>query len=323
MRPTPLTRRRLIAISAAAAATCASSLPGHGRQAATWRGVALGAAASIRIDGRSQGDAADILRSCVREITRLEAVFSLYRRDSALSQLNRNAELKQPPPDLLALLSTARGVHRVTGGAFDPTIQPVWELYARHFRTGSSPATSAPASHLLRAALAHVGFEKVVADPFELRFLRPGMAMTLNGIAQGYITDRVADLLRAYGLSNVLVNIGEIRALGETSDGQHWKVTIAGPDGGKEGGRSIDLADQAIATSATGGTSFDEAGHFGHIIDPRTGYPAPQRRQISVIAPSATLCDAYSTAFCLLPRSAGLAIAEASGLRVLEAGSSA
>lgn len=321
MRPTPVTRRRFIAISAAAAASCAGSLPGYRRQAATWRGVALGAATSIRIDGRSQVDAADILRSCVREIARLEAVFSLYREDSALSQLNRNAALKHPPPDLLALLSSARGVHRVTGGAFDPTVQTVWELYARHFRAGTSNAASAPAAHLLKAALERVGLGKVVAEPAELRFLRPGMAMTLNGIAQGYITDRIADLLRSYGLTNVLVNIGEIRALDGTADGQPWNVTIAGPDGSKEGGRRIGLADQAIATSATSGTSFDEAGHFGHIIDPRTGYPAPQRRQISVIAPSATLCDAYSTAFCLLPQREGLAIAGASGLQVIETGS--
>ncbi len=321
MKPTSLTRRRFIAISAATVAACAGGLPGHAGQAATWRGVALGAAASIRIDGRTQDDAAGILHACVREITRLEAVFSLYRQDSALSLLNRNAELQQPPPDLLALLTTARGVHRSTGGAFDPTIQPLWDLYSHHFRGGPSPAKSTPAPHEIKHVLAGVGLDMVIADPTVLRFARRGMAMTLNGIAQGYITDRVADLLRVHGLSNVLVNIGEIRALDGMSDGQDWKITIAGPDGDRRGGRKIDLADQAIATSATGGTTFDEAGRFGHIIDPRTGYPAPQRRQVSVVAPSATLADAYSTALCLLPRDTGLAIAEASGLRVLEAGS--
>ena len=319
MKSPPLTRRRFIAISAGAAVSCAGGLPAFGGQAATWRGVALGAAASIRIDGRSPQSADGILRACVSEIRRLEAVFSLYLEDSALARLNRNSKLQQPPADLLALMSTARGVHRATGGAFDPTIQPVWELYARHFRGDASTTPSAPSPAEVDTALARVGLDMVVADPTELRFLRPGMAMTLNGIAQGYITDRAADLLRSLGLSNVLVNLGEIRALGGMADGRHWPVSIANPDGGTGGGRNIDLADQAIATSATGGTTFDEDGRYGHILDPRTGYPAAQRRQVSVVARSATLADAYSTAFCLLPASTGKAIADAAGLRILDA----
>ncbi|MGI9414816.1 MAG: FAD:protein FMN transferase, partial [Hyphomicrobiales bacterium] len=116
-----ITRRRFIAISAAAIAPLVGASTSHGSQAATWRGIALGASASIRIDGRTPGEAAGTLRACVREIARLEAVFSLYRADSALSRLNRAGMLRQPAPDLLAVLSTARGVHAATDGAFDPT----------------------------------------------------------------------------------------------------------------------------------------------------------------------------------------------------------
>lgn len=315
----PLTRRRFIAISAGAVAASAGGLPAFGHQAATWHGVALGASASIRIDGRSPESADGILRACVSEIRRLEAAFSLYRKDSALSRLNRNSELKQPPPELLALMSTARGVHRATGGAFDPTVQPLWELYARHFRGDTSTAPSALSPREVDTVLARVGLDMVIADPAELRFRRPGMAITLNGIAQGYITDRVADLLRSYGLSNVLVNLGEIRALGGMADGRRWRVKIAKPASGAGGGQTIDLADLSIATSATNGTTFDEDGQFGHILDPRTGYPAPQRRQLSVVSPSATLADAYSTAFCLLPAGTGQSIADDAGLRILDA----
>ncbi len=314
----PLTRRRFIAISAAATASCAGAGPSLGRGAATWRGVALGASASIRIEGLSSDEAADMLDACVQEISRLEAIFSLYRRDSALSRLNRDGALLKPAPDLLAVISTARGVNRVSGGAFDPTIQPIWDLYARHFRQGAFPATAGPPPERVENALKHVGLDKVVATPAAIRFRSRGMALTLNGIAQGYITDRVADLLRSHGVSNVLVNVGEIRALGGPKDRTHWAIGIADPNGNGAGGRQIALADQAIATSATSGTAFDGDGRFGHIIDPRSGYPAQQRRQVSVVADSTTLADAYSTAFCLLDPHDIRPIAEAAGLRVVE-----
>ena len=294
-----ITRRRFIAISAAAIAPLVGGGTGHGTQAATWRGIALGASASIRIDGRTPGEAAGTLRACVREIARLEAVFSLYRADSALSRLNRAGMLRQPAPDLLAVLSTARGVHAATGGAFDPTVQPLWGLYARHFGSAGAAPAVGPSPEDIAATLDDIGLDKVDADPGEIRFRQSGMAMTLNGIAQGYITDRVADLLRAHGLSNVLVNIGEIRALGGQANGNPWKVGIPGGSGDEGIGRRVDLADRAIATSATSGTVFDEDGRYGHILDPRSGRPARARRQVSVIAPSAALADAYSTAFCL------------------------
>jgi thiamine biosynthesis lipoprotein len=129
----------------------------------------------------------------------------------------------------------------------------------------------------------------------------------------------VAELLRARGLSNVLVNIGEIRAVGASLDGHGWKVAIPGPRGAEPRDHGVSLVDRAIATSATSGTVFDDDGRFGHIIDPRSGRPAAKRRQVSVIARSATLADAYSTAFCLVPRKECQLIADARGLRILEA----
>jgi len=319
MTVTPLTRRRFIAISAAAAAPLLGGATGRGHSTAIWRGIALGASASIRIEGRTLDEAAGILRASIQEIARLEAIFSLYRRDSELSRLNRDGGLDQPSADLLALLTTARGVHEVTGGAFDPTIQPLWDLYARHFRNGPAAQATGPSPERLEQVLLRVGLNNVAASPAVVRFKHRGMAMTLNGIAQGYITDRVSDILQSHGLSKVLVNLGEIRALGGRMDGQPWKIGIPREAGAREVGRRIDLADRAIATSATSGTVFDDQGRFGHIIDPRSGYPAPERRQVSVTAPNAALADAYSTAFCLLPQNTCRTIADAAGFRMIEA----
>lgn len=119
------------------------------------------------------------------------------------------------------------------------------------------------------------------------------MALTLNGVAQGVIADRVADLLRAEGLSDVLVDTGEIAARVHTPDGQDWPVTLTG-------GQRLTLADRALASSSPRGTVFDAAGLQGHILDPETGQPVRGAfAGVSISAPRAGLADALSTAACL------------------------
>jgi len=121
------------------------------------------------------------------------------------------------------------------------------------------------------------------------------MALTLNGIAQGFIADKVAAFFRAQGVENVMVNTGEIMAVGRAPDGNPWPVTIAHSDG-----QIVPLSNAAIATSAPLGTTFDAAGAIGHILDPRTGQHGGLWAQISVAATSAALADGLSTAFCLM-----------------------
>jgi thiamine biosynthesis lipoprotein len=119
------------------------------------------------------------------------------------------------------------------------------------------------------------------------------MGLTLNGIAQGWITDRVADLLRAAGVTSSLVDMGEIRAVGDAG-GHPWRVAVE-PDGA-----ILALADRAVATSAADGFRFDAAGRFGHILDPRTGAPAAAAARATVTAPDAATADALATALTFL-----------------------
>ncbi len=120
--------------------------------------------------------------------------------------------------------------------------------------------------------------------------LRPGMALTLNGIAQGYIADRAATLLASHGLTHALIDTGEMVALPEGD----WPVTLPSGD-------SLPLAGRALATSAPLGTTFGGDGRTSHILNPATGHPASLRwRSITVSAPSAALADALSTAACLM-----------------------
>ena len=285
-----LTRRRFIAISAALAPSVALA---RTPDLHVETGIALGATVTLRLH---HPDAPRIAALAMAEIRRLEGVFSLYLPDSALVRLNRDARLEAPPLELLECLTLAGSVHRASGGAFDPTVQPLWQAKVEALTRGAA------LTEVERAKVrALIGWDGVVLDPAAIT-LRPGMALTLNGIAQGYIADRVAALLEAEGLTNILIDTGEHRALGPRPDGNAWPIRAPGRDA------TIPLTARALATSAPLGTTFDAAGRDGHILDPGTGAPsASTLASISISAPTAALADALATAACLTEDEADLA----------------
>jgi thiamine biosynthesis lipoprotein len=279
-------RRRMLTILAGAAVLPVPGMAGSGVR--EWRGVALGADARIILD-HPRADA--LIEASLDEVARLEAIFSLYRTDSELSVLNREGVLAEPAFEMLELLTTCGALHARTRGAFDPTIQPLWALHAEGFARGAPPGEAE-----IERTLQLVGWQNVTVSPEAISLARPGMALTLNGIAQGYIADRVARLLRHEGVDNVLVKTGEISALGVGPDGGPWQIGLEGGNG------KVALSDAALATSAPLATVFDEAGRAGHIIDPRSGRPGGLWRQVSVLSWSAAEADGLSTAFCLMNR---------------------
>lgn len=293
-----LTRRRCIGITAALSA--ASLLP-PGAQAAArpdltyWQGVALGADAQLQILHPDKQLAARLLERALAEVQRLEAVFSLYRGDSTLVRLNREGVLYEAPADLLRLLAISREFSELTNGAFDPTVQPLWRLYADALSRGKG----LPGSRALHAALQKVGYRAVRVNGRDVHLDRPGMQLTLNGIAQGYITDCVTELLRDAGLNQVLVDMGEVRALAPT-DAQPWRVGLAGADDARTVRQTLQLRAGAVSTSSGAGAPLDAASGLNHIFDPRTGHSPQRWKSISVRADSATVADALSTAFSLL-----------------------
>ncbi len=286
---TRLSRRRFLTLSAAAGVAGTSV---RAADIATWRGVALGAVAKMHLAGLDPEAAAPIFRAVATEIARLERIFSLYRPDSAISRLNRDGALNAPPGELLQVCTLSSTLHRATGGAFDPTIQPLWHLAANAAAKGEHPSGADIAK-----ARALVGWAHIRYDPARIAFERPGMAVTFNGIAQGFITDRIADKLRSFGLTDVLIDIGEVRAWGAAPDGTPWRVGITTPQGACCADR-ITLSDRALATSATLGTVMDAAGNQGHIFNPTGGDPLAAARQVSVSAPRADLADGLSTGLC-------------------------
>ena len=310
-----VTRRRFIAITAAAGGL--PLLPvAYARPAPllrAWSGTALGCDATLQIHHPDPATADRLIEASLAEVRRLERIMSLYRPDSALCRLNRDGALEDPPLDLVRVLSEARRYSAMSGGAFDVTVQPLWELYAGHF---SKPEASpdGPRPDAIAEAVARVGHEALEIGPERLRFARPGMGVTLNGIGQGYITDRVVELLGAGGVEHALVDMGKARAIGGHPAGGPWVVGLDDPRAPGVVAERIPLIDGAVATAGGYGTLFDAAGRFNHIFEPWSGRTSWRWLSVSVESASATEANALSNAFALLPEEATATIVRSKGL---------
>jgi thiamine biosynthesis lipoprotein len=283
-----LTRRGFALGAVAAAGTAAAALPGRAVEA-VWRGTALGGRAEIRL--RGEGDAARAaLAEAAGEIARLEALFSLADPASQLARLNRDGALAAPARDLRATLTAAEGWRAATWGAFEPTVQPLWRA-----RFDGRDAEAA-------RALVGPGRMAVAADAIRLA---PGAAMTLNGIAQGTIADRVAALLARRGFAEVVADAGELRLSGP-------RRPVALP----ELGLRLRLAEGAVAVSRPGALRFADGG--GHILSTDG---APERWvAAAAVAPAAEDADALSTAAAVSGPDRLAALAERPGVALFARG---
>ena len=297
----PISRRRFIRISAAAAGLAV--VPGGppvqaGSSLVTWHGTMLGAVATVQIHHEDRKAAKRLISAACTEARRLERLFSLYLEDSALVELNRSGILVDPAVEFVDLMSISQRYAELTNGMFDPTVQPLWDVYADHFsRTNADPV--GPPQSAVRTALAHVGYDRLTIGRDRVVMPR-GTAVTLNGIAQGYVTDKIVDLLRSQGIVNSLVDMGETRAIGSRPDGQPWEVGIADPDVAGRIETIIPIVDRAVSTSGAYGFRFDPQGHFNHLFDPATGGCADRYRSVTTVSRSATAADALSTAFSFM-----------------------
>jgi len=291
-----LSRRRFLTVIAAASPSVfAGSTLAFSNDVRSWNGTALGAESQMFFDGLSDRQTKNVIAQVLGEVERLEQVFSLYRADSELNQLNKTGVLRNPSHDMQILLTRALEFCRQTDGAFNPAIQPLWKMISTHFANSSIDEPSAE----------HIQQVLTRCDPAGIRIregqinLHSGMALTFNGIAQGYITDQVTSLLHQTGLRHVLMNLGEMRAL----PGRGWDVRLG--HGGK-----MRLAGRALATSEPAGTVLSPDGIWHHLINPATGNSAHDVRQVSVVARDATTADALSTALAVSSAPARALIAE-------------
>jgi thiamine biosynthesis lipoprotein len=234
------------------------------------------------------------------EIARFERIFSLYDPQSEISRLNAAGELRKPAPELTALIEESQRFGRVSGGAFDISVQPLWRLYEAHFWSQAQVAEDIVA-RARDVARAKVDYREIEASASRIAFAREGMGITLNSVAQGFITDAVADMLRNEGFEKAVVDLGEFRALGRHPDGRPWRIGVRNPPvAATDSDRVVELEDMALAVSGGYGTTFEPSGRFHHIFDPQSGASANALADAAVIAPRTTTATALAVSICVL-----------------------
>ncbi len=315
---TPLvTRRRALVLCAAAAGLPLLARIPRARETRTvpgieWRGRALGVDARLTFTHPDEQLVRHAVARARDEIDRLENIFSLYRAGSELVRLNRAGWLSGASHDLRQVLAEAARIGALSGGAFDVTVQPLWLLYRDSYSRGRAPEALD-----LAAARGLIGGGQIQISGDAVSLARPGMAVTLNGIAQGYITDRVARLLGALGFDRVVLQLGETFVLAPEATGlpsaRGSRIGVADPRSPGHLVASARLSNRAMATSSGLATRFDGTGRVHHLFDPATGASANHALAVSVIAERALTADALSTALFIAPRRRAREILRAAG----------
>jgi len=282
---------------------------------------ALGSEATITVlhHDASVGEAA--IDAAFDELERIEDVMSLYRANSQLSCLNRDGVLDDPHPYFIEVLHAAQAMSQRSDGAFDVTIQPLWNLYA-----AAQQRKQLPTDAEIAAARQCIHWKKLHVANSQIRLEGDGTAITLNGIAQGFAADRVAAVLREHGVEHALIDTGEIGSLGTKANGDAWSIGIQHPRDREAYVSVAKLAGRCLATSGDYATTFSGDYKHHHLLDPRTGKSPNDLSSVSIAAATALDADALSTAVFVMGTEAGLKLVEqtpgADALLVLKDGRS-
>jgi thiamine biosynthesis lipoprotein len=264
----------------------------------------MGADATILLNGIEADAARSAIVAAAAEIDRLEGALSLFRNDSKLPRLNLEKILHSPSGDLRRALALALDIAGRSGGLFDPSVQALWEAHVDWF--AAAPDAGLPPDEVIGMARAAVDWRRIMLEPDSIR-IGADQRLTLNGLGQGYVTNRVADLLLSHGLQHVFVDLGEQRVLGPRRDGAPWLIARANA-------APFELTSGALATSEGSGCEIGASGAAHHLFDPRNGRSAAHWSKVTVHHRSAAVADALSTALyiassaeieALMPRFAG------------------
>lgn len=251
--------------------------------------------------------AAEMIDAGFREMARLETILSRHEPGAALARLNAQGRLTDPPAELRAVLAAALELATASSGAFDPTVLPLLEALRRAFARDGRPPSSAE----LAPALRLVDHRGVRFEPAEISLADPRMAVTLDGIAKGFVVDRTVDVLVDRGAERILVDAGgDVATAGEGASRDPWTVAVADPH--RVGGRAavLRLGGQSVATSGDYLNSYTADRRHHDIVDPRTGRSPEALSSVSVVAPSAMDADGLSTAVMVLGPERGLDLLE-------------
>lgn len=266
--------------------------------------LAFGTTVTIKV---LHGDAAlaqAAIQDALHEVRKIDAMMSLYQERSQVFQLNRHGILDAPDSHLLHVLEFAQQLSRLTAGAFDITVQPLW----RAFREAHA-RDALPAPEQIAAAKALVNWRQLEVRQQQVRLNTTGMAITLNGVAQGYAVDLALAALQAKGVQHALLDTGEFGSIGDKAPAQPWILGIHHPRRADAISAQVKMDGRKVATSGDYATVFSADFVHYHIFDPASGDSPPALASVTVVAPTGLMADGLSTAFMVTGADKAFALA--------------
>lgn len=279
-------------------------------------GKTMGTTWSVRYAGGA--DPARLRAGIEARLATVISQMSGWEAESDISRFNRApaGSWHVLPDAFCAVLDCALATAEASGGAFDPTIGPIVDLWG--FGPSPSDLEGPPTADSLATANARVGWQRMRTE--EGQALQPGgLGLDLNGIAKGYAVDLLAEYLRDAGIASSLVEIGgELRGHGVKPDGMPWWVTLESVPGSTEASFVVALHDLAVATSGDYRRFFEHAGQrYAHTLDPRTGMPVAGIASVTVLHASCMQADAWATALAVMGLQVGMEQAAHRGIAAL------
>ena len=270
------------------------------------RAKLMGSAFEFILSAKNPQEGESLLKECISEVQRLERLLTEFSEDSDTGRLNRNAGGKavEVSPETYELLRRSMYLSDLTQGAFDITTGVLKKLY--NFKGESFQI---PSKAEIGEAKARSGYQKIqLLDQCRVRLTVKGMHIGFGAIGKGYAADRVRRLMQQKGVPGGVINAsGDLSAWGLRPDGQRWKAGIANPQNPDEPILWLPILEGAVATSGNYEQYFEWKGErYSHNIDPKSGLPVKGVQSVSVIGPSAELCDALATAVTIMGPAAGL-----------------
>ena len=253
-----------------------------------WKGSVLGAPSKVEIHSRDEKLNNYLINKINKLVLKYENIFNLQNKKSEISYLNKNKFINNPSPEFIEVINNSKFVSDKTNGLFDITVQPLWDLYYDHFIIKNRNTT--PDINKIKETLKLVNWKNVVVHEDKV-ILNNRSSITLNGIAQGWITDKITKLLSNNGFTDTLVDFGESYASGMFEYTRPWNILIKG----KNTEKVVNVSNKAIATSGGHGTIFEPSMKYHHIFNTKTGKSSNNFKAVSVISDKAWLSDAIST----------------------------
>lgn len=256
-------------------------------------------------------DAEKAVKEAIQKMAVIDQAANSYSENSEITQLNK-ASGKQPvalSEDLFNLLDYSLEIAEQTGGAFDPTVGPLVELW----QTAELEQTL-PSKEQIQETLQLVNYKNVImnSDSLTAFLLQPGMSIDLGAITKGFAVEKGMAILKEHGISNAMIRAGgNVYTIGTKPDGSKWQIGIRDPLHPQRTIGYLEPIDQVVDTSGNYEQFFTlDDKSYGHIIDPHSGYPADKAASCTIITDRPALADALSTAALILGANEGLKLLE-------------